>query len=62
MPTGLWAPAPGEPRRIGAFRVAGRLGAGGMGVVYAALDDADRRVAVNGCTRRSPRTRTSSTT
>ncbi|MBE2999278.1 serine/threonine protein kinase [Nocardiopsis sp. HNM0947] len=46
MPPGLAAPEPGEPRRIGAFRVAGRLGAGGMGVVYAALDDADRRVAV----------------
>lgn len=35
-----------DPRRVGPFRLVGRLGSGGMGVVYAALDDGDRRVAV----------------
>nr|WP_053107320.1 serine/threonine-protein kinase [Nocardiopsis sp. SBT366] len=37
---------PVDPRYIGPFRLVGRLGAGGMGVVYAGLDDRDRRVAV----------------
>ncbi|WP_169982521.1 serine/threonine-protein kinase [Microbispora sp. H10836] len=35
-----------DPHRIGPYRVIGRLGAGGMGVVYAAVDDSGRRVAV----------------
>ncbi|XVQ89159.1 serine/threonine protein kinase [Microbispora siamensis] len=36
----------GDPHRIGPYRVVGRLGAGGMGVVYAAVDGSGRRVAV----------------
>ncbi|SHN47683.1 serine/threonine-protein kinase [Cryptosporangium aurantiacum] len=35
-----------DPLRIGAFRVAARLGAGGMGRVYLAYSSAGRRVAV----------------
>ncbi|MFE1444584.1 serine/threonine-protein kinase [Streptomyces sp. NPDC058739] len=37
---------PGDPRRIGPYRVIGRLGTGGMGSVYAALDSSGRRMAV----------------
>ncbi|MEU4574594.1 serine/threonine-protein kinase [Nonomuraea sp. NPDC023979] len=43
------APAPlhpVDPRRVGPYRVVGRLGAGGMGVVLAALDTSGARVAV----------------
>ncbi|MYV51080.1 serine/threonine protein kinase [Streptomyces sp. SID3212] len=36
----------GDPRRIGPYRVVGRLGTGGMGTVYAALDAAGSRLAV----------------
>ncbi|MFF0308127.1 serine/threonine protein kinase [Streptosporangium sp. NPDC004379] len=36
----------GDPREIGPYRLVGRLGAGGMGVVYAGVDDTGRRVAV----------------
>ncbi|WP_232532371.1 serine/threonine-protein kinase [Nocardiopsis dassonvillei] len=46
LPPGVLPLASDEPRRVGPFRVVGRIGSGGMGVVYAALDDADRRVAV----------------
>ncbi|MEU1450206.1 protein kinase domain-containing protein, partial [Streptomyces mirabilis] len=37
---------PGDPGRIGPYRVIGRLGSGGMGTVHAALDPGGRRVAV----------------
>ncbi len=37
---------PGDPTTIGAYRIAGRLGAGGMGVVYLAQSPSGRRVAV----------------
>lgn len=36
----------GDPHEIGSYRVVGRLGAGGMGVVYAGVDASGRRVAV----------------
>ncbi|MEU6236840.1 serine/threonine-protein kinase, partial [Kitasatospora sp. NPDC047058] len=35
-----------DPRRIGPFEVLGRLGAGGMGLVYLARSPAGRRVAI----------------
>ncbi|UYQ63715.1 serine/threonine-protein kinase [Streptomyces peucetius] len=37
---------PGEPRRIGAYRLLGRLGAGGMGRVYLGRSAGGRTVAV----------------
>ncbi|MBT2487176.1 serine/threonine protein kinase [Streptomyces sp. ISL-96] len=37
---------PGDPARVGPYRVIGRLGSGGMGTVHAALDPAGQRVAV----------------
>src|ERR1700760_2841282 len=37
---------PGDPEMIGAYRITGRLGAGGMGVVYLAHSPSGRRVAV----------------
>ncbi|MFI1443688.1 serine/threonine-protein kinase [Streptomyces fructofermentans] len=37
---------PGDPSRIGPYRVAGRLGAGGMGTVFAATAGDGTRVAV----------------
>ncbi|MFF4806073.1 protein kinase [Streptomyces sp. NPDC001351] len=36
----------GDPRRVGPYRIVGRLGAGGMGTVYAALSAAGERMAV----------------
>ncbi|SFR24779.1 Serine/threonine protein kinase [Lentzea waywayandensis] len=42
--TGL---GPGDPRRLGPYRLLGRLGAGGMGVVYLAVwPGTDRQVAI----------------
>ncbi|GGK46232.1 hypothetical protein Ppa06_02370 [Planomonospora parontospora subsp. parontospora] len=41
--TGL---APEDPERLGGYRLAARLGAGGQGVVYEACDEAGVRVAV----------------
>ncbi|WP_433191205.1 serine/threonine-protein kinase [Actinoallomurus sp. CA-150999] len=37
---------PHDPRRVGPYRLVGRLGAGGMGVVYAGAGADERRVAV----------------
>ncbi|GAB3689018.1 serine/threonine-protein kinase [Nocardiopsis oceani] len=45
-PTGFDPLTQDDPRYLGPFRLVGRLGVGGMGVVYAGLDDRDRRVAV----------------
>ncbi|WP_392840570.1 hypothetical protein [Streptomyces sp. LN500] len=36
----------GDPQRIGAYRLLGRLGAGGMGQVYLARSDRGRTVAI----------------
>ncbi|WP_026404623.1 serine/threonine-protein kinase [Actinomadura rifamycini] len=37
---------PGDPDRLGPYRLTGRLGRGGMGTVYLGEDDGGRRVAV----------------
>uniref|UniRef100_UPI0015F0694E serine/threonine-protein kinase n=1 Tax=Streptomyces phytophilus TaxID=722715 RepID=UPI0015F0694E len=37
---------PGDPRHVGRYTLLGRLGAGGMGVVYLGADEQGRRVAV----------------
>ncbi|MFI5900307.1 protein kinase [Streptomyces cyaneofuscatus] len=37
---------PGDPTRVGPYRIVGRLGSGGMGTVHAGLDAAGARVAV----------------
>ncbi|MEU0402487.1 protein kinase [Streptomyces sp. NPDC006197] len=37
---------PGDPARVGPYRIVGRLGAGGMGTVHAALDSSGNRLAV----------------
>ncbi|MEU6485892.1 serine/threonine-protein kinase [Streptomyces sp. NPDC046887] len=37
---------PGDPERIGPYRITGRLGSGGMGTVHAGLDPSGLRVAV----------------
>ena len=44
--SGITALAKGEPRRVGRFRLRGRLGAGAMGVVYLGVSPVGRPVAV----------------
>ena len=44
--SGITALAKGEPRRVGRFRLRGRLGAGAMGVVYLGASPVGRPVAV----------------
>lgn len=36
----------GDPRTVGTYRTFGRIGTGGMGVVYLAEDSAGRQVAL----------------
>ncbi|WP_306370255.1 serine/threonine-protein kinase [Nocardiopsis sp. CC223A] len=46
VPPDLRPLTPEDPRRLGPYRIAGLLGAGGMGAVYAAADEVGRCVAV----------------
>ncbi|WP_306368819.1 serine/threonine-protein kinase [Nocardiopsis sp. CC223A] len=46
LPPGATPPAATDPDRIGPYRVVGRIGAGGMGAVYAGIDQAGACAAV----------------
>ncbi|MBB4929978.1 hypothetical protein F4561_000798 [Lipingzhangella halophila] len=46
LPPELRPTQPDDPQSIGRFRIVGRLGAGGMGVVFGGLDESARCVAV----------------
>ncbi|RBQ16050.1 serine/threonine protein kinase [Spongiactinospora rosea] len=48
---------PGDPPSLGEFRLAGRLGEGGQGVVYLAHDPSGRQVAVKLLSRVDPESR-----
>ncbi|UGQ14951.1 serine/threonine protein kinase [Yinghuangia sp. ASG 101] len=44
--TGIRPLGDADPRAVGTYRLTGRLGSGGMGSVFAGLDQFDRRVAI----------------
>ncbi|MBE2999285.1 serine/threonine protein kinase [Nocardiopsis sp. HNM0947] len=46
LPPGVAPTAPGDPEQIGPYRIVGRIGAGGMGVVHAGLDAQEGCAAV----------------
>ncbi|KOX20904.1 hypothetical protein ADL05_05270 [Nocardiopsis sp. NRRL B-16309] len=46
MPPGIDPPSPQDPEALGRYRVVGRIGAGGMGAVYAGVDEAGGCAAV----------------
>ncbi|MFC4867033.1 serine/threonine-protein kinase [Streptomonospora arabica] len=46
LPAGFSPLEPEDPVSVGPFRLVGRIGAGGMGAVYGALDAGGRRIAV----------------
>ncbi|SIO85220.1 serine/threonine-protein kinase [Nocardiopsis sp. JB363] len=46
LPPGVDQPGRGDPDRLGDYRVVGRIGAGGMGAVYAGVTDAGDVAAV----------------
>ena len=46
LPTGVKPPSGSDPRTLGPYRVVGRIGAGGMGAVYAGLDGQGGSAAV----------------
>ena len=46
LPEGIVAPNETDPRRLGPYEVVGRIGAGGMGAVYAGISDTGACVAV----------------
>ncbi|WP_017582818.1 serine/threonine-protein kinase [Nocardiopsis valliformis] len=46
LPPGVDPPGSGDPERLGDYRVVGRIGAGGMGAVYAGLTDTGQTAAV----------------
>lgn len=43
---GLTPPSPQDPAEVGGYRIAGRIGAGGMGTVYGAVDELGLPVAL----------------
>ncbi|RKS05527.1 serine/threonine protein kinase [Nocardiopsis sp. Huas11] len=46
LPPGIDPPGPQDPEALGRYRVVGRIGAGGMGAVYAGVDEAGGCAAV----------------
>ena len=46
LPPGVDPPGRGDPERLGDYRVVGRIGAGGMGAVYAGVTDTGQSAAV----------------